>query len=98
MIYPDGSCYQGQWKLNCREGTGEITWPHDVVYHGQWKCDKPHGRGVLMNKLDMSRYDGDWENGQRHGHGVETSSRGKYDGEWQYGMVMIAIWSILAYV
>ena len=90
MTYSDGSSYQGKWKANCREGEGEMTWPLRIVYQGHWKSDKPHGRGLLMNKLDMSRYDGVWENGQRHGRGIETSSKGKYDGEWQQGMVRFA--------
>ena len=47
-----------------------------------------HGKGLFMSKLNgATMYDGEWENGRRHGKGAEITTRGKYDGEWHEGMV-----------
>ena len=53
---------------------------------------------IIFNKIDVfycfsdgDKYDGDWRNDERHGHGVMTycgdnnSIQEKYEGEWVEG-------------
>ena len=44
----------------------------------------PHGYGTFIWP-DGAKYVGEWQNGQRHGEGLQISDGAKYVGEWQNG-------------
>ena len=49
------------------------------------ETDEPQGNGV-MRYTDGNKYDGEWEDGQRHGSGLMTYRNGdSYDGQWENG-------------
>ena len=42
-----------------------------------------------MTWPDGAKYTGEWENGERNGHGTMTYENGdKYEGEWKSGQVV----------
>ena len=47
------------------------------------KKDEPHGKGVLSNPSEFTKYIGEFVNGKKHGKGIyHYSTGGKYKGEW----------------
>jgi len=56
-----------------------------MSYQGQWKAGVPHGQGTkIYNQEGTAKYIGQFENGQRSGHGTMYYSSGnKYAGEWR---------------
>ena len=32
--------YDGEWKANMRNGSGQMTWPDGRTYVGMWENDK----------------------------------------------------------
>lgn len=61
------------------------------TYVGDWKNNKKDGRGSFVAKDKKLRYEGDFVEGKREGHGVLWKDEGKgrlrrvYEGEWQGG-------------
>jgi hypothetical protein len=51
----------------------------------QGNCD--YGFGVAVNRLTLEKYEGNWKNGNRVGHGIEYYSDGlkKYEGDFEDG-------------
>ena len=55
-----------------------------VKYVGEFKNDNFHGKGDLEKY--GSKYEGQWQDGYRHGHGIQTFANGdQYVGEWNEG-------------
>lgn len=46
--YPDGSYYDGMYKENVPNGTGEFFWSDGVKYSGQWRGGIQEGAGVQI--------------------------------------------------
>merc|ERR1712195_5669 len=61
----DASCEHG----NCVDGTGEKIVPNEGTYVGQFKKSTFEGHGVFTFK-SAPVYDGQWVNGEAHGHAV----------------------------
>ena len=60
------------------------------TYSGQWADGGPAGVGTWIGTLRLdgksqSKYVGEWIDGVRQGHGVETNDGATYDGEWRAG-------------
>ena len=61
-----------------------------AVYEGEYNMSSQyHGKGKITYK-DGSYYDGEWENGKRHGFGIEwlydgSSYRGYYQDDKRHG-------------
>jgi hypothetical protein len=36
IIYSDGSCYEGDWKVGNSHGFGMLTFPDGSKYEGHW--------------------------------------------------------------
>jgi hypothetical protein len=105
--------YVGDWKHGKENGKGIIIFDEGSAnrrrYEGQFKDGIFHGKGEYENPNQWSRYYkndegnfdanyiGEWKNGKKHGHGVETFKGGKlrcgtifhggskYDGTWRFG-------------
>ena len=65
--------------------TSHQTFKDGSIYRGEWVHGRRQGEGTLTFK--MGRYVGAWENGMRHGRGVEELGNGeRYEGEWAEGL------------
>jgi hypothetical protein len=47
MIWPNGDCYEGNFKLGKRNGSGKRINVDGSEYQGEYLDDKPNGRGNL---------------------------------------------------
>jgi hypothetical protein len=78
MVYKDGSSYEGEWKDDRIEGFGTVIWKNGRKYVGFLVKDQKHGKGTTYHEDETIEYEGDYENGKRHGHG--TTNRISDDG------------------
>ena len=76
MTYATGNYYEGQWRLNKRNGEGIMYWvTTNEKYTGNWEDNYQSGFGTHIwlegasgdNKLLRNRYVGNWKLGLRHG-------------------------------
>merc|ERR1711997_724368 len=87
--YEEGS-YEGEINDNKNpEGQGVFEYRGDdddgrLMYEGGWVNKKAEGFGV-MRWQNGDRYEGDWKDGFRHGHGVYQckATGGKYTGNYE---------------
>lgn len=75
---------------DCENGYGELTYSDGGYQKGTWKDGKLHGKGSVLQGQIMDSpgelYEGDFFNGQCHGHGVCVFVSGvTYTGEWIEG-------------
>ena len=78
--------YAGDFTRNTLEGQGAYEWKDGSKYEGEIKAGLRHGSGVFRSPDGTLVYDGQWQEGKRHGVGKLTyDSEGKecYEGEWQ---------------
>lgn len=73
---------------------GEVKYADDTLYTGQLKMGRPHGKGALVNRLGeddnyekIFTYDGEFDQGERHGEGKLTYHYIgiTYKGQWKQG-------------
>jgi len=59
-----------------------------ATFAGEMVGGVPHGRGTLVQR-NGDRYDGDWDNGKRHGRGrsYNTASDSAFEGTWTNGVL-----------
>ena len=75
--FPEGR-YEGEVNAsNEPEGQGCLEFPGNdeferMMYEGQFKAKKAHGKGMMKWK-EGDKYDGEWVEGLRHGHGTYFS-------------------------
>jgi len=89
MRFPEGR-YEGEVDdKKIPNGQGCLEFPgNDEMerqsYEGDFVDKKAHGKGV-MRWRQGDKYDGDWENGLRHGVGnyISKESGAKYDGQYE---------------
>ena len=84
------SVYGGSWKEDKRHGTGTQTFMDqdndEYIYKGEWKNNKRHGKGKYTIDWFNYRYDGQWEDGNPNGSGIESRKNYTYVGQWKDGM------------
>ena len=62
---------------------GHVVQFVDAMSSEEWKEKGYHGR-VICNYADGSEYQGEWQDGKRHGIGTYISPTGtRYEGEWK---------------
>lgn len=83
MFWPDGSHFEGEYDHGVMRW-GTKLFAGGAVYDGEFDADgKQSGRGTYRSAIDEV-YEGEWLQGQRHGHGRLTELGGwVYDGEWE---------------
>ncbi|KAH3723085.1 2-isopropylmalate synthase [Pelomyxa schiedti] len=87
--------YDGDWRDGLKHGRGTYTWPDGVTYDGEWNNNKFDGWESAAAKLNQAAavmvtvYEGWWNNGQRHGHGMWRSPETGtiYCGEWDHDVM-----------
>ena len=71
LRWPDGTSYSGDIRHGHMTGEGTYLYATGVEYHGQVVDGLRHGVGLmLVPRPRYARYQGEWNRGQRHGHGV----------------------------
>ena len=58
------------------EGQGFYNMVNGGTYSGMWENNKFHGKGIQQTP-DGRKYDGDFAEGVKHGHGLYTWRNGK---------------------
>ena len=87
MVWPDGSCYEGEWSNGLMSGEGEMVWSDGSSYRGGWRGGERSGRGIFENQRG-DVHEGEWLSGKEHGPGVLTLLNGSVTvGSWSEGMV-----------
>jgi len=75
--------YEGEWKLNNKEGLGKKYFTDKSVYMGAWKNNMKEGKGEYLWQ-DNTKYSGDWKEDKYNGYGIKKWSDGdEYEGEWK---------------
>ena len=74
----DGYRYEGEWKIDHKEGHGVELLSNGARYEGDWHDGQKEGRGV-MTWSSGNRYDGTWHNGKKEGTGMEYTPRRRRD-------------------
>ena len=78
----EGNYYKGQLVNGKGNGQGEILIFNKMKYIGEFTDDIPNGKGVMVNLLDGSEYNGDVKNGKKEGRGILKFKDGTvYEGE-----------------
>eukprot|EP00928_Gymnodinium_smaydae_P100148 TRINITY_DN975_c0_g1_i1.p1 TRINITY_DN975_c0_g1~~TRINITY_DN975_c0_g1_i1.p1 ORF type:complete len:1803 (+),score=310.37 TRINITY_DN975_c0_g1_i1:299-5707(+) len=73
----------------CRDGAdGEQLWGNFWSYSGAWARHVYHGYGVLRDSRKNVVYDGEWQDGLRHGEGTlhfsQSAVKRSYAGQWAH--------------
>ena len=81
--------YEGEFANGQKHGEGAMDFFDGRVYNGNWVHGEITGEGVMFyddyieNDEEYSQYQGEFENGQRHGHGIMYFLDGRtYEGNW----------------
>lgn len=83
-----GIKYEGPFVMSQIEGKGKFEWQDGSSYVGELHGGKRHGHGLFVSKDGVTRYDGQWCMGKRHGEGKLTyNAEGSsfYEGSWKEG-------------
>lgn len=65
---------------------GVCVYSNGVKYEGMWEADLMHGSGKLTDQGRKNTYAGEFRQGVKHGHGIQTTSDGHhYEGSFQDG-------------
>jgi hypothetical protein len=85
---PSGKTSPPPSKKQKREGQGGENDVGRDVYDGERDSEgKEHGKGVMLFE-DGSKYEGQWENGERAGQGTARfKDGGTYEGEWSKNLL-----------
>jgi len=75
--------YEGEWKLDNKEGLGKKAFTDKSIYMGAWKNNMKEGHGVYTWQ-DQTKYIGYWKEDKYHGHGLKSWSDGdQFEGGWR---------------
>ena len=82
ITYADNSSYEGQWRDDKYNGKGTLVYKNGDRLEGIWIDDKIQNPAMIKYS-DGFTYEGNLQNGQRHGKGKYSHFYYSYDGEWQ---------------
>jgi uncharacterized protein (TIGR02145 family) len=83
MTYPNDEVYEGNFKLDVREGKGTFTYLNGNIYEGNWQNNLPNGFGILKF-ANGDIYEGNFINEVRTGFGKMTfKNKSVYEGDWE---------------
>ena len=85
MTQSNGDFYHGQWKNGLEEGKGTYWETKGVLYYGEWKEGKRHGKGVETTEYNKIKYDGEFIENEKTGHGSLIYKEGHYVGNFVRG-------------
>eukprot|EP00397_Hematodinium_sp_SG-2012_P001219 GEMP01001220.1.p1 GENE.GEMP01001220.1~~GEMP01001220.1.p1 ORF type:complete len:1389 (+),score=289.60 GEMP01001220.1:155-4321(+) len=82
LKFPNGDLYSGNFEDGSYHGIGNLWWENNVkfrFYIGSFYRGEMHGQGHLSMKTQD--YEGHWNYGRRHGHGILTHRGGDREDE-----------------
>ena len=85
--FPDGTIYVGEIKNNEITGTGKYYFPTGTIYSGELLNGLRHGYGQFESPNEEIKYEGNWKNGLKNGHGIMKKKGCTYDGNWKDGFI-----------
>lgn len=65
--WKDGHIYEGTFVNDIREGEGTYTWSSGEKYVGEWRNNQRHGTGILYDKDNNVKLQGQWKNDKFEG-------------------------------
>ncbi|CAJ1334322.1 unnamed protein product [Effrenium voratum] len=85
VLYPNNSCYEGEFLQYMRHGHGILHLPDGTKHESEWRNDERHGAGK-EHWADGTVFSGQYVRGMRHGHGTMTWPEGsRYTGMFERG-------------
>ena len=79
LLLESGSTYEGEFRLNMKEGTGEEVFSCGSLYIGKYKNGVPHGLGAKYNSDGTLLYLGQWVLGEPCDKAKETLQNSYHD-------------------
>lgn len=77
-----GSKYDGQWKMDLKDGEGTETFDGGVMYKGAFRHGRRHGEGLYL-QADGGAFHGQFVNDVIQGEGAfEFANNEQYFGQW----------------
>eukprot|EP00929_Paragymnodinium_shiwhaense_P118893 TRINITY_DN90795_c0_g1_i1.p1 TRINITY_DN90795_c0_g1~~TRINITY_DN90795_c0_g1_i1.p1 ORF type:complete len:1298 (+),score=324.29 TRINITY_DN90795_c0_g1_i1:109-4002(+) len=87
--WKNGVVYEGPFVQSTIVGKGKFLWPDGSVYEGELLNGLRHGEGCHVLADGVTKYNGQWMQGKRWGHGRISYSHGGdvyYEGAWEDDM------------
>jgi len=82
VMWPDGSCYEGDRQNGYAHGHGKLTRLDGSTYVGEWVTGEKNGRGQ-ESWADGTSFEGEYLNSCRHGQGFLRVHNGMtYEGQF----------------
>ena len=82
-IYNNGDRYEGEFKINSREGKGIYYYNDGDIFEGEYKNGITEGKGVYYYK-NGDRHEGEYKNDSKEGKGIYYYKNGdKFEGEYK---------------
>jgi hypothetical protein len=66
----EGTVYEGDWVYGIREGQGKLSFADGSFYRGEFKKDQMWGKGIFIDGVTNTQYDGEWRANMRQGLGT----------------------------
>ncbi|KPA76892.1 hypothetical protein ABB37_07284 [Leptomonas pyrrhocoris] len=83
LRWSDGRTVVGVFAHGTVDGVGTLHWPNGDLYTGMLRHSVRNGSGSFVSDGGASRYEGDWQDGMRHGDGVQQyANESVYTGQW----------------
>ncbi|CAD8045162.1 unnamed protein product [Paramecium primaurelia] len=80
LLFGNGMEYEGDFFNNQMHGKGYLKYPDGKYYKGEFLENKMHGKGILKGINDI--YDGEFQNGLKHGYGKMIVNKFEIVGIW----------------
>jgi len=78
LVDQSGSCYEGSWEQDRRNGKGRfVNGQTGDVYIGEYIEGKRSIKGRQLYKSQGQIYDGEWSNDKRQGEGTILNDKGE---------------------
>lgn len=89
LTLTSGDILKATWDNDLPNGKGSIYYSNGVIYEGGIHGDSREGYGTLFDPATNTKFEGNFEQNKRHGHGKIVFTDMSYaEATWQYGHVI----------